>query len=60
MSMINELTREEILMIEMLTYLDEDVAGAAEVDFYKISEANKNWTIGDILSIFTDDAIANL
>ena len=25
MSMINELTREEILMIEMLTYLDEMV-----------------------------------
>ncbi len=42
MSIINELTREEILMVEMLTYLDEDVAGAAEVDFYKISEANNS------------------
>ncbi|WP_303800419.1 Mbeg1-like protein, partial [Ruminococcus flavefaciens] len=67
MSMINELTREEILMIEMLTYLDEDVANAAKdgknetkVKFYKINEEHKNRTIGEILETFDDGAIANL
>ena len=67
MSIINELTREEILMIEMLTYLDEDVANAAKdgknetkVKFYKINEEHKNRTIGEILETFDDGAIANL
>lgn len=30
MSLINNLSEEEILMVELLTYLDEDVANAAK------------------------------
>ena len=67
MSIISKLTKEEILMVEMLTYLDEDVTKAAkdgifptEVNFYKISENNKARTIGEILETFDVCALINL
>ena len=57
---INNLSEEEILMVEMLTYLDEEVAEKAGVDFYKISSVDKGSKISDILSAFTDEAIVRL
>ena len=63
---IKELTDEELCMLELLTYLDEDVAKAAsmekrKVDFFKINlSAHRYKTIAEILSVFDYTSLENL
>lgn len=54
------ITDEELLMIEHLTYLNEDVAKAAGINEYpKIGEF-KNQSIYNIVNVFDSNAIAAL
>ena len=66
-NIINQLTDAELCLLEQLTYLDEDVAKAAfnkinydDLEFYKISENDKDKKISQILSVFNEAALANL
>ena len=54
------ITDEELLMIEHLTYLNESVASAAKVDFNYINNKYESYTISQILARFDSTAIANL
>ena len=56
------LTDQELLMIEQLCYLNSDVASAAGVSDYTKMDIYyyQNKTIGEILSSFDSNAIANL
>ena len=51
------ITDEELLMIEHLTYLNEDVAKASGIDEFKI---NKGDSIYSILAEFDSNALAAL
>lgn len=54
------ITDEELLMLEHLTYLNESVASAAKVDFNYINNKYESYTISQILARFDSTAIANL
>lgn len=54
------ITDEELLMLEHLTYLNEIVASAAKVDFNYINNKYESYTISQILARFDSTAIANL
>lgn len=59
---VEKLTDEELCMLEQLTYLDEDVAIAAEIDkdFTKINSRHKGSSINDILEFFDEEALNKL
>ena len=57
-----QLSDAELCMLEQLTYLDEEVAAAAGINdkFGKINESMKEWTLGEILRDFNDEALFRL
>lgn len=60
---MNQLSHEELCLLEQLTYLDEEVAAAAGVNdaFGKINEIMKGRKISEILAPFlADDALLRL
>lgn len=59
---INDITDEELCMLEQLTYLNENVTKIAGIQdtFFRINNRNINDKIENILSVFDDVALDNL
>lgn len=54
------LSDNDLMILEQLTYLNSEVAKAAGLKSQSVIKNGKNKTIGDILSVFTEEKLRNL